>query len=59
MPGHCIQVVDWWTIPTLNRKELEMQRSELLWSLSGTHTLFFFCFFLDCHVTAVYSNPLT
>ena len=26
----------------LNRKELEMQRNELLWSLSGTHTLFFF-----------------
>ena len=36
-----------WTIPTLNRKELEMQRSELLWSLSGTHTLFFFR--LPCH----------
>ena len=37
-----IQVVDrikWLTIPTLNRKELEMQESELLWSLSGTHTV--------------------
>ena len=32
--------------PMLNRKELEMQRNGLLWSLSGTHTLFF-C--LDCH----------
>ena len=28
-----------------------MQKSELLWSLSGTHTL------VDCHVTASYTNP--
>ena len=54
MPGlHCIQVVDrikMVDIPMLNRKELEI---ELLWSLSGTHTLLFF---LDCHVIAMYSN---
>ena len=50
-----LTVSKWWTIPRLNRKELEMQRSELLWSLSGTHTLFF----LDCHVIAAYSNCLT
>ena len=31
----------------LNRKELEMQRSELFWSLSGIHTLLFFR--LQCH----------
>ena len=31
----------------LNGKELEMQKSELLWSLSGTNTLFFFR--LPCH----------
>ena len=36
---HGIYQNKWWTIPMLNRKELEMQRSELLWSL-GTHTLF-------------------
>ena len=42
-----LTVSKWWTIPTLNRKELEMQRSELLWSLSGTHTFFFFR--LPCH----------
>ena len=47
MPGlHRIQVVDRIKmvdiIPILNGKELEMQRSELLWSLSGTHTLNFF-----------------
>ena len=35
----------------LNRKELEMQRSELLWSLSGT-------LFLDHHLIAMYSNCL-
>ena len=29
-------VSKWWTILTLNRKELEMQRSKLLLSLSGT-----------------------
>ena len=46
MPGlHCIQVVD--RIKMVDRKELEMQRSELLWSLSGTHTFFFFR--LPCH----------
>ena len=53
MPGlHRIQVLDrikWCTIPVLNRKELEMQRSELLWSLSDTLTL-------DCHVIAAYHN---
>ena len=46
MPGlNCIQMIDsikTWTIAMLNRKELEMQRSELLWSLSGTHALFVF-----------------
>ena len=42
-----LTVSKWWTIPTLNRKELEMQRSELLWSLSGTHAFFFFR--LSCH----------
>ena len=36
-----------WTIPMLNRKELEMQSSELFWSLSGAHTLLFFR--LPCH----------
>ena len=42
-----LTVSKWWTIPTLNRKELEMQSIELLWSLSGTHTLYFFR--LPCH----------
>ena len=43
-------------VDNTNRKELEMQKSELLWSLSGTHTL---RFFLDCHVIAAYNNCLT
>ena len=30
-----LTISKWWTIPMLNRKE---QRSELFWSLSGTHT---------------------
>ena len=48
-----LTVSKWWTIPTLNRKELEMQRSELLWSLSGTHTLR-----LSCHCRVQQSfNP--
>ena len=60
MPGlHRIQVVDRIKMVdntnVLNRKKLEMQRSELFWSLSGTHTLLF----LDCHVIAAYSNCLT
>ena len=60
MPGlHHIQVVDRIkmvdNIPMLNRKELEMQSRELLWSLSGTYTLFFF---LDYHVITAYSNCL-
>ena len=42
-----LTVSKWLTIPTLNRKELEMQKSELLWSLPGTHTLYFFR--LPCH----------
>ena len=42
-----LTVSKWWTIPKLNRKELEMQRSELFWSLSGTHTFLFFR--LQCH----------
>ena len=32
-----LTISKWWKIPMLNRKELEMQRSELLWSLSGGH----------------------
>ena len=56
MPGLLrIQVVDRIKMvdnTKLTRKELEMQKSELPWSLSGTHPL-------DCHVTAAYSSPLT
>ncbi len=41
MPGsHCILVVTVLIrqdVPLLNKKELEMQRMELLWRLSGTH----------------------
>ena len=56
MPGlHHIQVVDRIKMVDNTRKALEMQRSELLWSLSGTHTFFF----LDSHVIAAYSNYLT
>ena len=47
MPGlHHIQMVDLIKMvdnTNVNRKELEMQKSELLWSLSGTHIL------LDCN----------
>ena len=35
----CIKMVD--NTNVINRKELEMPRSELLWSLPGTQTLFF------------------
>ena len=52
---HRIQVVDCIKMVDINRKELEMQRGELLWTLSGTQTLFV----LDCHVIAAYSNCLT
>ena len=53
MPGlFRIQVVDRIKMVdntnVINRKELEMPRSELLWSLPGTQTLFF----LNCHVIA-------
>ena len=41
-----LTVLKWWTIPTLNRKKLEIQMSELLWSPSDTHTFFFR---LPCH----------
>ena len=48
---HSIQVVDRTKMVgntnVLNRKELEMQRRELFWCLSGTHTLLFFR--LPCH----------
>ena len=52
MPGlYRIQVVDRIKMVdntnVINRKELEMPRSELLWSLPGTQTLFFFR--LPCH----------
>ena len=52
MPGlHHIQMVDRIKMVddanVLNRKVLEMQRSELFCSLSGTHTLLFFS--LPCH----------
>ena len=51
MPGlHRIQVVDRIKMvdnTMLNGKELEMQKNELFWSLSGTHTLLFFR--LPCH----------
>ena len=63
MPGlHHIQVVDriklkWWTTPMLNRKELEMQRSELFWSLSGAHTLLFFRLPCDRRVQQLF-NPV-
>ena len=53
MPGlYRIQVVDRIKMVdntnVINRKDLEMPRSELLWSLPGTQTIFF----LDCHVIA-------
>ena len=38
-----LTVSKWWTIPMLNIKELELERSELLWSIPGTHTLFLPC----------------
>ena len=41
----------------LNRKELEMQRSELLWSLSGTHTLLVFRLPCHCRVQQLF-NPV-
>ena len=52
MPGlHRIQMVDRIKMVdntnVLNRKVLEMQRSKLFCSLSGTHTLLFFR--LPCH----------
>ena len=37
---HRILVVT--VLPLLNKKELEMQRMELLWRLSGTHPVIFF-----------------
>ena len=40
----------------VNKKELKMQRIELLWTLSGTHTQIFF---LDLNVTVEVSNRLT
>ena len=42
-----LTILKWWTISMLNRKELKMQRSELPWSLSDTHTLLYFR--LPCH----------
>ena len=52
---HRIQVVERIKMvdnTTLNRKELEMQMSdsELLWSLSGTHSIFFFRLPSHCRV---------
>ena len=35
----CIKM---WAVLTLNKKVLEIQRIDLFWSKSGTHTLFFF-----------------
>ena len=52
-----LTVSKWWTIPMLNRKELEMQRSELFWSLSGTHTLLFFRLPCHCHIQQLF-NPV-
>ena len=48
MPGLCIKMVD-----DTNRKELEMQRSELLWWYTYN------VYFLDCHVIVTYSKCLT
>ena len=55
MPGlHHVQVVDCIKMvdsTNVKRKVLDMQRIELFWSKSGTHTLLF----LECNVTAAYS----
>ena len=64
MPGlHRIQVVDRIkmvdnTKLMLNREELEMQKSELLWILSGTHTLLFFRLPCHCRVQLLLFNPV-
>ena len=48
MPDHHqFTISKWWTMPILNRKEVEIQRSELLWPQPGMHALFFFR--LPCH----------
>ena len=63
MPGlHRIQVVDRVkmvdnTKLMLNREELEMQRSELLWTLSGIHTSLFFRLPCHCRVQQLF-NPV-
>ena len=51
-----LTISKWWTIPMLNRKELEMQTSELLWSRSGTHTVFFFRLPCHCHVQQLFNQ---
>ena len=52
MPGLCciqvvfesVTIIKWRTISMLNKKALDMQRLEVLWSLSGTHTSIFWGF---------------
>ena len=50
-----VTVLKWQNAPLLNKKELEIQRMESLWRLSGTHL----DIFLDFNVTVVFSNRLT
>ena len=48
-----VTVLKWQNVPLLNKKELQMQRMEPLWQLSGTHPD------IDFNVTVVFSNCLT
>ena len=50
-----VTVLKWQNVLLLNKKELQMQRMEPLWQLSGAHPDIYF----DFNVTVVFSNRST